>query len=151
MGHEARIAGKCAPEGGGRRLFVSRGSAASRRVVNEAALEPVLTEHGFEIVDPAGMSVAEQVKLFSQARFVAGPHGAGLTNLLFSAPGTRVVEIFAAPAAQGVSNYRVLASHCGMPYGRLLAKPVPGGSARGPHYFDMEVDPALLAAFLSAV
>jgi capsular polysaccharide biosynthesis protein len=144
-------AGAAIEDSSGRKLFVSRGTAASRRVVNEAELEPVLAEHGFEVVDPAGMSIAEQVALFSQASAVVGPHGAGLTNLLFSPPGTRVVELFAAPAAQEVSNYRVLASHLGMPYTRLLAKPVAGGSARGPHYFDMEVDPALLAACLSAV
>ena len=135
----------------GHKLFVSRGSAASRRVVNEAELEPVLAEHGFEVVDPAGMSIAEQVALFSRASVVVGPHGAGLTNLLFSPPGTRVVEIFAAPAAQGVSNYRVLASHLGMPYSRLLAQPVANESRRGPHYLDMEIDPRLLARALSAI
>lgn len=132
----------------GRKLFVSRGSAASRRVVNEAELEPVLAEHGFEVVDPAGMSIPEQVALFSRASAVVGPHGAGLTNLLFSAPGTQVVEFFAAPAAQGVSNYRVLASHLSLPYGRLAAAPV-ANEGRGPHYFDMEVDPQLLARALA--
>ena len=140
-----------AAPGNGRKLFVSRGSAASRRVVNEAELEPVLAEHGFELIDPAGMSIAEQVALFSRVSAVVGPHGAGLTNLLFSPPGTRVVEIFATPAAQGISNYRVLASHLGMPYSRLLAPPVPNQSRRGPHYDDMEVDPRLLARVLSAI
>ena len=136
---------------GDRRLFVSRGSAASRRVVNEAEIEPLLAARGFELVDPAGMSIAEQVALFSRASVVAGPHGAGLTNLLFSAPGTRVVEIFAAPAAQGISNYRVLASHLGMPYARLLAAAVPTESRYGAHHYDMEVDPRLLERFLSAI
>jgi capsular polysaccharide biosynthesis protein len=146
-----RLAPDAEAEPGGRRLFVSRGSAASRRVVNEAELAPVLAEHGFEVVDPAGMSIAEQVALFSRASAVVGPHGAGLTNLLFSLPGTRVVELFAAPAAQGVSNYRVLASHLGMPYSRLLAQPVANESRRGPHYLDMEVDPRLLARALGAI
>lgn len=134
----------------GRRLFVSRGSAASRRVVNEAAIEPVLAEHGFEIVDCARLSIAEQFEMFSQASAVVGPHGAGLTNLLFSEPGTEVVEIFAAPAAQGVSNYRVLASHLELPYSRLLATAVPNKPHRGPHYYDLEVDPRLLGRVLGA-
>lgn len=145
-----RLAPDVADQGGeGRRLFVSRRTAASRRVANEAEIESVLAEHGFEVVDPAGMSIAEQVALFSQASIVVGPHGAGLTNLLFSAPGTEVVEIFAAPAAQGVSNYRVLASHLGMPYSRLLAAPVPTESRYGAHHYDMEVDPQLLARALA--
>jgi capsular polysaccharide biosynthesis protein len=144
-------AGDAAEHGSGRKLFVSRGTAASRRVVNEAEISPVLTKHGFEVVDPAGMSIAEQVELFSQAGAVAGPHGAGLTNLLFSPPGTKVVEIFATPAAQGISNYRVLTSHLGMPYTRLLAAPVPTESRYGAHHYDMEVDPRLLERALSAI
>lgn len=142
---------RLAPEGtagGRRRLFVSRAGAASRRIVNEAEIEPALAARGFELVDPAAMSIAEQVALFSQASAVVGPHGAGLTNLLFSAPGTEVVEIFAAPAAQGVSNYRVLASHLGLPYSRLLAAPVPN-EGRGAHYYDIRLDPQLLARALA--
>ncbi|MDQ3726423.1 MAG: glycosyltransferase family 61 protein [Actinomycetota bacterium] len=146
-----RLAPDTGAEPGGRRLFISRASAASRRVVNEAELAPVLAEHGFEVVDPAGMSIAEQVALFSRASAVVGPHGAGLTNLLFSPPGTQVVELFAAPAAQGVSNYRVLASHLGMLYSRLLAAPVANEGGRGPHSLDMELDPRLLARALSAI
>ena len=145
----ARLApGNPPGQGEGRKLFVSRDSAASRRIVNEAEIEPVLAEHGFELVDPAGISIAEQFALFSQASAVVGPHGAGLTNLLFSPRRTLVVELFAAPAAQEVSNYRVLASHLDFPYCRLLAAPVPN-EGRGPHYYDLRVDPQLLARALA--
>lgn len=40
------------------------------------------------------MSVLEQIKTFSKAKFIVGPHGAGLTNLAFCNPGTKVVEFF---------------------------------------------------------
>jgi len=135
---------------GTRRLFVSRSGASSRRVANEAELAPLLAEHEIEIVEPGRMPVRDQVALFSEARLVIGPHGAGLTNLLFTQPGTGVVEIFAASAAQDVSNYRVLASHLGLPYGRLLATPVETPRAKSPHDLDMRVDPELLAALLAA-
>jgi capsular polysaccharide biosynthesis protein len=135
----------------GWKIFVSRSSAASRRIVNEAEIEPVLAEHDFVLVDPAEMSILDQAALFGRATAVVGPHGAGLTNLLFSPPGTKVVEIFAAPAAQGISNYRVLASHLGMPYTRLLAAPVATESRYGAHHYDMEVDPRLLERVLGAI
>ena len=38
-------------------------------------------------------SMREQIAVFAGARAVLGPHGAGFSNLLFSAPGTRVVEL----------------------------------------------------------
>jgi len=41
------------------------------------------------------MSFEEQLRLFRNAEVVVGPHGAGFTNLIFSKPGTRVIEIFA--------------------------------------------------------
>ena len=37
-------------------------------------------------------SLAETVSLFNQAFLVIGPHGAGLSNLLFSDPGTVLIE-----------------------------------------------------------
>lgn len=35
-----------------------------------------------------GLSAAETIALFQRARVVLGPHGAGLSHILFSAPGT---------------------------------------------------------------
>jgi capsular polysaccharide biosynthesis protein len=135
----------------GRHLFVSRAGASSRRVVNEDEIAPLLARHGFDVVDCARMSITEQFELFSGAARVVGPHGAGLTNLLFSKPGTKVVEIFASNAAQDVSNYRVLASHLGLGYSRLLAAPVAAERARSPHDLDMRVDPEQLAVVLAAI
>ena len=150
LGARLRAEEREEPSPGTRRLFVSRSGASSRRVANEAEIAPLLADREFEIVEPGRMSVRDQVALFSEARLVVGPHGAGLTNLLFAKPGTGVVEIFAASAAQDVSNYRVLASHLGLPYSRLLATPVETRRAKTPHDLDMRVDPELLAHVLAA-
>ena len=40
------------------------------------------------VVFSGGVGAAETVALFQRARLVAGPHGAGLSHILFSAPGT---------------------------------------------------------------
>jgi hypothetical protein len=136
---------------GERRLFISRSGVASRRLLNEAELAPILVEHGYSVIDCGQMSMAAQVELFADAAVVIGPHGAGLTNLLFSKPGTRVVEIFAAAAAQDVSNYRVLASHLRQPYSRVLATGVPGKRSKSPHDFDMRLEPSRLSDLLSAI
>ena len=81
--------------GAGRRLYLSRANSRGRRVVNEEQLLPVLRRHGFETVYLEHMSVEAQARLFADAGWVLAPHGSGLTNLVFSAPGTKVVDLFA--------------------------------------------------------
>ena len=38
---------------------------------------------GFEMIDTDTLSVAEQIKVFSEARLAVGPHGAAFTNAVF--------------------------------------------------------------------
>jgi capsular polysaccharide biosynthesis protein len=54
-----------------------------------------LEARGFATVRLEERSWAEQIALFQAARVVVAPHGASLANLVFCAPGTRVVELFA--------------------------------------------------------
>ena len=52
-------------------------------MVNEAELEEALTEIGFAVVKPETMSAPEQIKVFSCAKIIVAPTGAGLANLLY--------------------------------------------------------------------
>lgn len=75
------------------RIWVTR-SGATRPLVNEAELEPLLEEFGFRIVESRDLSFEDQVDLFSRARVVAGAHGAGLHNHIFHPGAATVVEVF---------------------------------------------------------
>ena len=75
------------------RIYISRSLPSARVVANEKELLPRLLEMGFQIWSLEKMPFEEQVRLFRNAEIVVGPHGAGFTNLIFSRPGTRVVEI----------------------------------------------------------
>jgi len=55
---------------------------------NEPEVETALLRHGFSVVYPQNYSVDEQVAMFSRARVVVGPHGAGLTNTVFAPQGS---------------------------------------------------------------
>jgi hypothetical protein len=79
---------------GWRKLYLTRKNAPSRSIVNEDKFLPLLKERGFEVVNCGAMSFEEQVRLFSEAQCVAGPHGAAFTNILWSPPGLKVFEIF---------------------------------------------------------
>jgi capsular polysaccharide biosynthesis protein len=77
-----------------RRLYLTRASAQRRRVANEAQLVAVLARLGFETLDTGGLSVREQARIFSQAEVIIGPDGGALTNVIFSQPEVRLVELF---------------------------------------------------------
>jgi glycosyltransferase involved in cell wall biosynthesis len=79
--------------GGGDRIFVVRGHANHRRIVNEAEIVESLADAGWTIIDPAKLSFDEQIAAFNRASVVVGAHGAGLANLAFCRPKTKVMEL----------------------------------------------------------
>jgi hypothetical protein len=48
--------------------------------------------NGFSMHTLEGMTPRAQMQLFQNADFIVAPHGAGLANLLFCAPGTKIIE-----------------------------------------------------------
>ena len=76
-----------------RRIFLSRQDAARRRLLNEEKIINRLKPHGFEVIVPSSLSVADQIEVFSQAEIVVGPHGSGFANMVFASPQAKMIEI----------------------------------------------------------
>jgi hypothetical protein len=126
---------------GGRRIYVSRRGEFRRKVSNEAEVLDVLDKYGFEAVDPGAITVAEQAVLFAEASIVVGPHGGGLTNVVFCAPGTVVVELLS-PLGQTLCFW-TLANTAGLRYEPLFGRRTPGLAAtdrRAVQWRDIDVD-----------
>jgi capsular polysaccharide biosynthesis protein len=64
-----------------------------RHISNEADLVEMLAHHGFEAIHPQTLTVRQQIELFAGAEAVIGSFGSGLTNLIFSPPGTLALEL----------------------------------------------------------
>ncbi|MBF0335734.1 MAG: glycosyltransferase family 61 protein [Alphaproteobacteria bacterium] len=75
----------------GRRL-----AGTSRRMLNEDEVFDIFRGRGFERVASAGLTLDEQIALFSRAEAVVAPYGAGMVNSLFMRPGGLVVDIMSA-------------------------------------------------------
>jgi antitoxin component YwqK of YwqJK toxin-antitoxin module/capsular polysaccharide biosynthesis protein len=95
-------------------LVIDRSKASCRRILNHqelmAGLRTILP--GEEIIefDSGSWSVPEQIRLFARAKAIIGMHGAGLSNMVFSAPGTTVIEIIPADySAAGCMWYQAAA------------------------------------------
>lgn len=78
----------------GRRLYISRRGTKLRQIVNEDEMVAALKRLDFTVLEAKWSNHPEQLAAFSAADVIVGVHGAGLTNIIFSAPGTKVLEIF---------------------------------------------------------
>nr|WP_283949759.1 glycosyltransferase family 61 protein [Limobrevibacterium gyesilva] len=77
------------------RVYIDRRGGPNRPLVNEDELVTGLAGLGFVPVRLERLSLAEQIALFANAEIVVAPHGAGLANIVFAQPGSRVVELHA--------------------------------------------------------
>ncbi|WP_456686636.1 glycosyltransferase family 61 protein, partial [Bradyrhizobium sp. P5_C11_2] len=126
------------------RIYVARPDTTHRKVVNEDEVLRLLGQHGFECIAPGTKTFFEQIAIFRKAKFVIGPHGAGFTNLLWSNPGTVVLEFM--PGSLSDVGYRFLSNFAGHRHNVLLCDELahPMGNA----YANMEVDIDALRAAL---
>jgi capsular polysaccharide biosynthesis protein len=76
-----------------RKIYISRKKAKRRKISNEDALLELLYTYGFESVFLEDYEIQDQIKLLNDAKIVVSCHGAGLTNILFMQPDSKVIEL----------------------------------------------------------
>jgi capsular polysaccharide biosynthesis protein len=84
------------------RRFYIRRIGRHRGLVNESDVIDFLQKRGWTILDLEAMPVRRQIRLFADAEAVCGLHGAAFTNLLWSRPGCKALEICASGYLNGV-------------------------------------------------
>jgi hypothetical protein len=109
----AALRGKDATDGDTpRRIYVSRAGAHERRVHNDSVVLDALSSYGFESYRLEELPIVEQVQLFADADVVVGPHGAGLSNIVYSED-VAVVELL---GAQRKRNFARISEAAGFEY-----------------------------------
>lgn len=53
-----------------------------------------LAKKGFKKVILGSLTVQEQIDIFSSAKVIISPNGAGLANIMFCQPGTKIIQLF---------------------------------------------------------
>ncbi|MGG1664133.1 glycosyltransferase family 61 protein [Brevibacillus sp. NRS-1366] len=101
-----------------KRIYISRADAKRRHVKNEQEVMGFLKNNGFACLLLDGLSVAEQAQIFFSAEMIIAPHGAALTNLVFSKPGTKVIELFSPRWVR--HTYWWISQHGDLDYDRLV-------------------------------
>lgn len=98
-----RMKGKC---NGPEKIYISRRTwlhnnlenigtnyTERRRCVNEDEVVELFKSYGYEEVFCENMSMKEKIGLFNSAKYVAGPIGGGMCNVIFSPSTTKVISI----------------------------------------------------------
>ncbi|MBP1966970.1 glycosyltransferase family 61 protein [Paenibacillus aceris] len=126
---ELMINKKIKPVQGYERLFISRSKARKRMLLNESDIYDTLEPYGFQYVILEDLTVAQQIQLFASAKVIVAPHGAGLTNAVFSPPGTTIIELCAPSLVHNC--YPILSSLVGHKHYYVI-----GEGERPPEYID---------------
>jgi hypothetical protein len=135
----ARYAGLRSPRN--RRLLVAR-KLPARKIHNIEQLQAFLSRYDFETVYLEGMSVVDQMLLFQSAEFIIGTHGAGLANLLFCEPGTKVIELM--PSVEVRPFFWMISDKLDLVHGMLFCPPVAGNTFRADIHVDIDKLDALI-------
>lgn len=99
-----------------KKIFINRDEDShteKRKLVNNNEVKSFLEKCGFTSVTLSKYEFKKQVKLFNNANFIVGLHGAGFANIVFSKPKTKVLEIKSKSSGNVITN---LAKKCSMEY-----------------------------------
>jgi len=79
------------------KIFVSRSRVKGRKLLNEAECEEIFVQRGFTCIHPQELSLADQIRLFAEARYIAGPVGSAVHNVVFARHPDKLKTLFLAP------------------------------------------------------
>lgn len=136
---------KVPPIEGPRRIYITRRDAQIRHLRNEAALLERLGSRGFQPLELGPLPWASQIALLRNCEAVVSVHGAGLSNIIAMAPGSRVLEIL--HPRRFWPTYRAIAARRGLHYGFVVGE---DENAEG-DTFDFEIDLPKVERVLAAM
>ncbi len=101
------------------KVYIDRSNATKRRIINEVEIKEYLLSKNFICAKLEELTVDEQLILFRNATHVIAVHGAGLTNIAFCKPKTKIIEIL--PPLCATNAFWKLAKAMDLDYDTILA------------------------------
>lgn len=78
---------------GKNRVYISRNRSNRRKITNEKDLINILKKYKFKILYSEKIPFENQIKIFSNTKYMLGLHGAGLSNLIWMKKKSYLIEI----------------------------------------------------------
>jgi hypothetical protein len=134
-----------------KKIFISREDAKNRNIVNQNEL--LMALQGWKTITLENLSIKEQVKTFAEATHIVAPHGAGLINLLWCDPKTKVYELTHRDFLEK-KVYPTLSKHLGLEHQIVLCDTVKIKEAKSKNkkikdMVDLKIDIAELIEILN--
>jgi len=114
------------------RVFIKRTKTPRRNVINQQQATEILSEIGVEPVDFTFKNCLQQVAIFRRSKLIIAPHGAALTNLVFSDKDQSLLELFSVNCRP--TCFINMASQHNVTYNYLL-----GSKERGNGHFEINM------------
>ena len=132
-----------------KKIYIDR-KAPTRKVHNAGEIKQLLIDNGYKIFLLEDMSVIDQMNLFAGADSIVANHGAGITNVLWSKPGTKIIELTHPMSVKKVysnlAHCKNLKYHCVI--GEAIRVNVAEKLHRDTDYYNILVDKTELAKYL---
>lgn len=129
------------------RIYISRSQAQYRSVVNEACVIEHLSSKGFVCVCLENMSLADQIMLFKNAKFIIAPHGAGLVNMSWCNENAHIFEIY--PSRYSDPSMRLQADLMGHRY-CFTRSDYQDDQRINPHRMNLDINLSLVSQWLES-
>ena len=131
----------------GERVFCSRGTS-KRSCRNLPEVEDLFRSHGFTVVLPEQLSMADQIQLFRDAEVIAGLAGSALFTLMFCAQPKQVIVI--CPRSYTATNEYLIGAVRGHTFDVFWSRP-DDDSFQSSFVVDMDREGALLRDHLAGL
>jgi len=128
----------------GKKIFYISRSGGPRAITNEDEILRCLKSYDVTVIQTEKLTLQQQIDLFSEARMIVGPHGAGIQNALWAPHGCRVLELVNVRYFSGI--YWTLAESLDQPYGLVTGisaagkNPLQEGYACNPQLIQQAMD-----------
>lgn len=125
----------------GEKVYISRAGQSLRFVENEDETVQLLEKYGFKKIVIDKFSYDEQTAICSKIKYLVSPHGAGLTNILFMAENSAMLEMTSKPHPyKPVTEYYKLASMLKIKYFYQECEMGPNSRLKDFHQSSLVVD-----------
>lgn len=135
------------------KIFIKRFSGRqyhSRAVVNESVIQKKLESEGFVSIDPSTLSFADQVRVFSKAKYIVSASGAALLNMIWAPVGAKIIVLMNDAKVVNYWYFSNIAYAVGHQLSYVLGKSVNTGNWNDINHADFLVDYQSVSQALNA-
>ena len=106
------------------KIFIDRSDSIYDhcKLKNNSEVTSYLIKEGFETYQLSKLDFFQQIYLFNNAKVIIGPHGAGFSNIIFSNPGTKILEIL--PKMHPTNIYEKVSNTLNLDYKKIHAETI---------------------------